>query len=145
MDSHLGRTLAQAYPNDGEGAGGFGVEFSPPEWPAVSSGAAPAMALRRSSTARLRSRAEGGRRRARATGGREWPGSPSRRPDQGVLEAGRGALLVGVRPQRGRRWLGRGGRPRAGERGRGKAGRAARWAEREAGLAQQRLPLFYFF
>jgi len=32
-----------------------------------------------------------------------------------------------------------------GREGEGEAGRAARWAEREAGLAQQRLPLFYFF
>jgi len=68
-----------------------------------------------------------------------------RRPDQGVEVAGRGALLAGVRPPRGRRWLGRGGRPRVGERGRGEAGRAAVWAEREAGLARQRLPLFHFF
>ena len=117
-DSHLGRTLAQAYPNNGEGAGCFGVEFWSPEWPTVSSGAAPAMALRRSSAARLRSRAEGGRRRAWATGGREWPGSPSRRPDQGVLEAGHGALLAGVRPPRGRHWLGRGASAR-GREGRG--------------------------
>jgi uncharacterized protein (DUF1919 family) len=36
-------------------------------------------------------------------------------------------------------------RPRARERGGGGAGRAARWAERGAGLAQQRLPLFLFF
>jgi len=35
--------------------------------------------------------------------------------------------------------------PRAGERGEGEAGRAAGWAETEAGLAQQRLSLLYFF
>jgi len=35
--------------------------------------------------------------------------------------------------------------PHAGERGEGEAGRAAGWAEREAGLAQQRLSLFLFF
>ena len=34
---------------------------------------------------------------------------------------------------------------RGRERGRGKAGRAAVWAEREAGLAQQRLPPSPFF
>jgi len=47
--SHLGRAFAGAYRDDGECTGGFGVEIGALEWPAVSSGAAPAMALRRSS------------------------------------------------------------------------------------------------
>ena len=34
------------------------------------------------------------------TGWREWPGSLRRRPDQGGLEAGRGASNAGVRPPR---------------------------------------------
>jgi len=47
--SHLGRAFAGAYRGDGERAGGFGVEFGALAWLAVSSGASPAMALRRSS------------------------------------------------------------------------------------------------
>ena len=73
---------------------------------------------------RLRSRAEGGGREARATEQMEWPGGSGRRPDQ-VKPVGRGAPIAGVRPPRGRRWLGRGGRPRAGERGGG--GRPGRY------------------
>ena len=68
-----------------------------------------------------------------------------RRPDQGGLEAGRGASNAGVRPPRGRRRVERGGRRARGREGEGEAGRAACWAEKEAGLAQQRLPLSYFF
>jgi len=47
--SHLGRAFAGAYCDDGERAGGFGVEIGALAWPAVSSGASSAMALRRSS------------------------------------------------------------------------------------------------
>ena len=81
----------------------------------------------------------------RATEWSEWLGSPSRCPDQGG---------VGGRPRRAPRrrmaatWPTLAGTRRVRARGRegeGEAGRAARWAEREAGLARQRLPLFHFF
>ena len=59
------------------------------------------------------------------TGWREWPGSLRRRPDQGGLEAGRGASNAGVRPPRGRRRVERGASVRGREE-KGEAGRAAR-------------------
>jgi len=68
MGSHLGRTFAGAYGDDGECSGGFGVEVGALAWPAVSSGAAPVMALRWSSTASV-ALASGGRRE-RGTGNR---------------------------------------------------------------------------
>jgi len=46
--SHLGRAFAGAYRGDDECAGGLGTEVGALAWPAVSSGASPAMALRRS-------------------------------------------------------------------------------------------------
>jgi len=71
----------------------------------------------------------------------ERPGSSGRRPDQ-VKPIGRGASTT---PAYGRHvavagWDEAGVRAR--ERGEGEAGQAAAWAEREAGLAQQRLPPF---
>jgi len=80
-----------------------------------------------------------------ATEWREGSGGAGRCPDQGVEEAGCGAPNAGVRPPRGRRWMGRGGRRALEREGEGEAGRAAGWAEREAGLAQQRLSPFLFF
>jgi hypothetical protein len=74
----------------------------------------------------------------------EWSGSQRRRPDQG----GWRPAAARPTPAYGRHVAGAGwseARPRAGGRGRGEAGRVACWAEREAGLAQQRLPLSLFF
>ena len=89
--------------------------------------------------------ASGGRKEKGAGDrGREWPGSPSRRPDQG----GWRPAAARPTPAYGRHVAGAGwseARPRAWERRERGAGRAARWAEREAGLAQQRLPLLFFF
>jgi len=75
--SHLGRAFAGAYLDDGECAGGFGVEIRALEWPAVSSGAAPAMALRWSSygCGCTREWREEGERRERQS---EWSGLGAR-------------------------------------------------------------------
>ena len=113
-------------------------------WPAVSSGAAPAMSLRRSSygfgCARER-REEGG---ARATERMERPGSSGRRPDQ-VKPVGRGAPIAGVRPPRCRRWLGRGGRLRAGERGRGRQAEPLSGPKGRQGWPSNACPFSIFF
>jgi len=89
-----------------------------------------------------------------ASGGRRERDARQSRGNGLGARAGVPTRGVGGRPRRAPRrrtaatWpslAGTGRAPRAGERGGGGAGRAARWAEREAGLAQQRLPLFYFF
>jgi len=46
--THLGRACAKAYRGEDECSGGFGAENRSLAWPAVSNGASPAMALRRS-------------------------------------------------------------------------------------------------
>jgi len=133
--SRLGRAYAGAYHGDGECAGVLGVEFGALVPPAASGRAAAAAAAQTE---------EGGRRHGRQNGG-SGLGARVGVPTRGVEVVGRGAPNAGVRPPRGRRGMGRGGR-RAWEReGRGEAGRAAGWAEREAGLAQQRLSPFLFF
>ena len=110
----------------------------------MSSGAAPAMALRRSSAASV-ALASGGRKERGAgdkANGVAWEPGPASRPG----ETGRPRRAP--RRRTAATWPTLAGTRRASTRGRegeGEAGRAARWAEREAGLAQQRLPLFYFF
>jgi hypothetical protein len=144
-DSHLGRTFARAYPSDGECPGALGVELEALVWPATSGGALSGNGARRSGcccAVRAEEEGEGGRGGDRMEGV-AWEPAPASRP--GGLEAGRGASNAGVRPPRGRRRVERGGRRARGREGKGEAGRAARWAEREAGLAQQRLPLSPFF
>jgi len=90
---------------------------------------------------------------------REWREEGEGRERQGGwnglgARAGVPTRGVGGRPRRAPRrrtaatWptlAGTGRALRARERGGGGAGRAARWAEREAGLARQRLPLSIFF
>jgi len=87
----------------------------------------------------------GGRREGRATEWMEWLGSPSRRPDQGVEVAGRGALLAGVRPPRGRRWLGQGGRRARGGEGEGEQAGPLAGPKGRRGWPSSACPLFYFF
>jgi len=139
--SHLGRAHAGAYRSDSECTGALGGELEALVRSAASGGAFSGNGARRNCCC-CTTRAEGGGRGAgdRMDGG--LLGAQVGVPTRGVEEAGRGAPNAGVRPPRGRRWLGRGGRPRVGER---EAGRAAGWAEREAGLAQQRLSPFPFF
>ena len=143
-DSHLGRTFARAYPSDGECPGALGVELEALVWPATSGGALSGNGARRSGcccAVRAEEEGEGGRGGDRMEGV-AWEPAPASRP--GGLEAGRGASNAGVRPPRGRRRVERGASA-CGREKKGEAGRAARWAEREAGLAQQRLPLSLFF
>jgi len=77
MGSHLGRTFAGAYRDDGECSGSFGVEVGALVWPAVSSGAAPVMVLRRSSygCGCAREWRDEGERRGRQS---EWSGLGAR-------------------------------------------------------------------
>ena len=106
-------------------------------------GLSPAMARGGTAAAVLREQREEGE--ARAT---EWMrvyGGAGRRPDQ---RGWRWPAAARPSPAYGRHvavagWDEAGVRAR--ERGEGEASRAAVWAEREAGLAQQRLPPFPFF
>ena len=141
--SHLGRAHAGAYRGDGECAGALGVEVEALVRSAASGGAFSNNGARRDCCCCCcadRGRRE---RRGRQNGGRVL-GARVGIPTRGVEVAGRGAPNAGVRPPRGRRWMGRGGR-RARERGEGEVCWAAGWAEREVGLAQQRLSPFLFF
>jgi len=106
-------------------------------------GLSPAMARGGTAAAALRERREKGEARATEWMGVFWGRGSVSRPGGG-----------GGRPRRAHRrrtaatWPSLAGTRRASARGReweGEAGWAAGWAEREAGLAQQRLPLFHCF
>jgi hypothetical protein len=143
-DSHLGRTFARAYPSDGECPGALGVELEALVWPATSGGALSGNGARRSGcccAVRAEEEGEGGRG---GQNGRNGLGACAGVPTRG----GWRPAAARPTPAYGRHVAGAGwseARPRAGGRGRGEAGRVACWAEREAGLAQQRLPLSLFF
>jgi len=140
--SHLGRAFTGAYRGDDECAGGLGGEVGALAWPAVSSGASPAMALRRSgyccgARERRKKRREerGDRMSCRGAG---W------RSDQ-VKPVGRGASTT---PAYGRHVAGaawsEAGAAWSRERG-GEAGRAIWPGRKGGGSAQQRLSPFLFF
>jgi len=140
--SHLGRAYAGAYHGDGECAGVLGVEFGALVRPATSGGAFSGNGTGGAAAAAARTE-EGGRGADDRMEGVFWGRGSASQPGGG-----------GGRPRRAQRrrtaatWPSRDGArqaPRAGERGEGEAGRAAGWAERETGLAQQRLSPFLFF